>query len=330
MSASTRVLVVLAIIAVSSHATLAQGPAKPSKPAAIVNGEAIPMEDVEAILKSRPTQYPKPSEAERIELQREALDMLIDDVILRQFLRKNAPPVRSGDVAKKLSELQASLKSSGQSLEEYCRESGQTEVELRAAIVTMLQRSAFIAANVGADAVRRYFDDNREFFDQVTVRASHIMLRLPHGSPPEQVTAARAKLLAIRGQIVAGTLDFAEAARRHSQCPSGPVGGDIGYFPRKGMVEEPFAAAAFALKPGEISDVVQTSYGLHLIRVTDHKAGTPAEFKKIEAKVRELAGEDMLIAIVARERLAAKIDIKIGEEQDAKKLAGRRSWFGNR
>jgi peptidyl-prolyl cis-trans isomerase C len=326
------VLVSLTIVLVSGALALGQGPAKASKPAALVNGEVIPIEDVEAILKSRPTQYPKPTEAERIELQREALDMLIDDVVQRQFLHKNAPPVRSADVAKKLNELQTSLKTTGQTLEEYCRESGQTEAELRAAIVTMLQRSAFIAANVGDEAVRRYFDQNREFFDQVTVRASHILLRLPPNSPPEQVAAARTKLLALRAQIASGTLDFADAARRHSQCPSGPVGGDIGYFPRKGMVEEPFAAAAFALKTGELSDVVQTSYGLHLIRVTDHRAGTPADFKKIEAKVRELAGEDMLLASVARERLSAKIEIKIADEQDARKSApvSRRSWFGGR
>jgi parvulin-like peptidyl-prolyl isomerase len=116
----------------------------------------------------------------------------------------------------------------------------------------------------------------------------------------------------------------------YSQCPSAPEGGDIGYFPRKGAVEEPFAAAAFALKKDEVSAVVQTSYGLHLIRVTDRKSGPPSDFSKIVDQVRELAGENMMLDILSKERLAARIEIKLGEAPAASKPANaRRSLFGN-
>ncbi len=161
------------------------------------------------------------------------------------------------------------------------------------------------------------------------MRVSHILLRPPPGASTADLDAARDKLRALRGEIVSGKLDFAAAAKLHSQCPSAPEGGDIGYFPRKGAVEEPFARAAFALGKGEVSDVVRTSYGLHLVKLTDRRSGPPAEFKKIEAKVRAYAGEEMLLQIVARERASAAVEIKLGAEEPAAKTAGAwRSLFG--
>jgi peptidyl-prolyl cis-trans isomerase C len=298
-----------------------------SRPAAIVNGEPIPIQEVDAILKVRPTKVGRPSEAELDDMRRQALDMLVDDVLLKQFLRKHAAPVRPGEVSKKMSELQSSLKAQGQTLEAYCREACQTEAQLKSTIVTMLQRNSFIAQHLTAESVRRYYDENREFFDQVTVRASHILIRTASGTTPTQAAVAKAKLTSIREQIVAGKIDFAAAAKKYSQCPSAPTGGDIGYFPRKGTVEEPFARAAFALKKGEVSDVVQTSYGFHLIQITDRKSGTPSEFAKIESLVRDLAGEEMMMSILMHERDQARIEIKLAEHEEPAKSAPRRGFF---
>jgi peptidyl-prolyl cis-trans isomerase C len=305
--------------------------AQPTRTAAVVNGEPIPMDAVEAIVKIRPLGNGKPSEAERVELEREALDMLIDDAILRQFLRKNSAAVRPSEVNRKLGELQTALKTEGQTLESYCREAGQTEAQLRSTIVTMLQRQTFLKEHLTDAAVRKYYDDNREFFDQVTVRVSHILFRVPPESSPAQVAAAKAKLEALRQEIVTGKQDFAAVAKARSECPSASLGGDVGYVARKGVVEEPFARAAFALKKDEVSDVVQTSHGLHLMRLTDRRSGPPSEFKKIEAQVRDFAGEDLLMGLLARERQAARVEITLAEQPESKKTPSpRRTWFGGR
>jgi peptidyl-prolyl cis-trans isomerase C len=180
----------------------------------------------------------------------------------------------------------------------------------------MLQWTGFVKDNLSEADVKRYYDENRDFFDQVSVKASHVVLRLAPNAPEGERQAARARLLALRQEIVSGKLDFAEAAKKNSQCPSAPNGGDLGYFPRKFAVQEPFARAAFALKVGDVSDVVQTDYGLHIIKVTDRrKDGQPSSYDKIKEEVREIAAEELRHDILARQRKASQIDIKLPADQ---------------
>jgi len=291
--------------------TARAAPPPAGKPAATVNGEVITFAQLEPVLKLAgplPVEIP---EAQRRELQREALSMLIDDLLLQQFLRKHVPPADPAEVNKKLAELEAGLKQKKQTLAEFCKESHQTEAQLRANIGHFLQWSAYARRRVSDAELERYFTGYRDFFDRVTVRASHIVLRVGAKASPGEVAQARAKLTELRKQIVAGKLDFAAAAKAHSQCPSAPHGGDIGSFPRKFVVEENFARVAFGLKPGEVSDVVQTDFGLHLIKVTERKAGQPADFNKVKEEVKEFYLEDLRQTLLGQLRKEAKIEIHL-------------------
>lgn len=100
------------------------------------------------------------------------------------------------------------------------------------------------------------------------LRAAHILLRLPPNASAADRDATRAQLEDLRDRILAGE-DFAALAREHSQDPgSAAQGGDLGVFTADQMVE-PFAEAVLALEPGQLSDVVETPFGLHLIRLTE-------------------------------------------------------------
>ncbi len=90
------------------------------------------------------------------------------------------------------------------------------------------------------------------------VRASHILV-------PSKEEADR-----LKGEITSGNKTFEDAAREHSQCPSGKGGGDLGWF-RKGMMVKPFEDACFTLAEGDVSDPVETQFGHHLIKVTGTK-----------------------------------------------------------
>jgi hypothetical protein len=169
------------------------------------------------------------------------------------------------------------LQKDNRTLARYLKETGQTEARLREAWAVQNQLLQYVKQQTTDEQLKAYHAANRDHFDRVEVRLSHILLRTPKGTPPTERAVAREKLQAIRADILAGKGDFATAARRFSQCPSAKGGGDLGYVLRRGMPEdEPLAKAAFAMKVGELSGVVDTEYGYHLLLVTDRKPGTPS------------------------------------------------------
>ena len=123
------------------------------------------------------------------------------------------------------------------------------------------------------EAVRDYYDAHpQEFQEPEQVRASHILISTkpadPNADPNEARLVARQGAEDLLKQVREGA-DFAALAKEHSSCPSSAKGGDLGLFTRGRMVK-PFEEAAFAMKVGETSDVVETKFGYHIIRVTEH------------------------------------------------------------
>jgi peptidyl-prolyl cis-trans isomerase D len=120
-----------------------------------------------------------------------------------------------------------------------------------------------------ADIERAYNDNITQYETPEQIRASHILLKTEGKDDAEVKVRAEA----ILKQAKAGA-DFAELAKKNSEDEStAPKGGDLDFFGRGKMVVE-FDQAAFALKPGEISDLVKTQYGYHIIKLADKKEGT--------------------------------------------------------
>jgi parvulin-like peptidyl-prolyl isomerase len=114
-------------------------------------------------------------------------------------------------------------------------------------------------------SLRAKYQENIQKYEE-RVRARHILIRVPEGAGVEAEQAAKAKIEELRSQLLEGA-DFAELAKQHSEDPGSAVrGGELGSFGRGRMVK-PFEDAAFALKEGEISDVVKSDFGYHLIKV---------------------------------------------------------------
>jgi peptidyl-prolyl cis-trans isomerase C len=135
--------------------------------------------------------------------------------------------------------------------------------------------------DVTDEEAREYFEEHSEQYDEAEqVRARHILIKPaasdPNADPNEAKVAAREKAEKLRAEIESGA-DFAALAKEHSSCPSAAQGGDLKFFARGAMVP-PFEKAAFALEPGDVSDVVETRFGYHIIKVTDRKAAQAATF----------------------------------------------------
>ncbi len=157
--------------------------------------------------------------------------------------------------------------------------------EQKKALVAQFKTDDFKASvSITDDDIKAYYDDNQETYQREEVQASHILLLSKSGDSDEARAKVRAKLEGIRKQIAEGQ-DFAKLARQHSEDPGSKTkGGDLGYFPR-GMMVKPFEEAAFALKKGEVSELVETSYGYHLIKLDNRRDGrTLAE---VSAEIRQ-------------------------------------------
>jgi len=125
-----------------------------------------------------------------------------------------------------------------------------------------------------------------EFKTPEMVRARHILVKVNRDAKEEDRKKARERIGDILKRVRAGE-DFARLASEYSDDPgSKDKGGDLGFFPKGRMVPD-FEKAAFSLKPGEVSDIIETPFGLHIIKVEDRKESILEPFEKVRDKVRE-------------------------------------------
>ena len=134
------------------------------------------------------------------------------------------------------------------------------------------------------DDLKGYYEDNIDMFTQEKeVKASHILFRVPPNATPEEQEKIKEKAESVLEMAKKGE-DFAKLAREYSDDPSKENGGDLGYFKRGRMIKE-FEDAAFSLKKGEISGLVKTSYGYHIIKVDDIKEKKVKPFDEVKAQI---------------------------------------------
>ena len=156
--------------------------------------------------------------------------------------------------------------------------------EQRKVRMLLLDRDqAFARTTVTPTEVQQYYNGNiAQYQTPEQVRASHILL----GTAGKDEAAARKQAEELLAQAKAGA-DFAELARKFSEDEGSKVnGGDLDYFSRGRMVPE-FEAAAFALEPGQISDIVKSQFGLHIIKVADKKAAVTRSLDEVRAQIEE-------------------------------------------
>jgi len=279
--------------------------------AATVNGEPITVAEVDAALDALLQAGPLTANQRR-QLRSSILNDLIDDLLLKQFLTKHGPKVNPAEIDAQMMALKARLVRENRTLEQFLKETGQTEAQLREQWTLQNQLAAHVKQQATDEQLKAYHAANRDHFDKVEVRISHIVIRMSRMAPPTERAAAREKLQVVRADLLAGKIDFATAARKVSQCPSATQGGDLGYIRRRSLPEdEPLARVAFALKVGELSQIIETDYGLHLLTVTDRKPGSPSTVEQCIVEVLEDFTEDYRLQLVARLRKEAKIIVSL-------------------
>ncbi|QKJ65425.1 peptidylprolyl isomerase [Deefgea piscis] len=144
----------------------------------------------------------------------------------------------------------------------------------------LLSQSDLAAAQTVSDAeVEKYFAEHKQELAKEERRASHILIAVDKSAKAADKTAARKQAEEILAQVKANPARFAELAKQKSQDPGSAVnGGDLGFF-AKGMMVKPFDEVAFKLNKGEISNLVETDFGFHIIQLNDVKSTSLADVK---------------------------------------------------
>jgi peptidyl-prolyl cis-trans isomerase C len=172
-----------------------------------------------------------------------------------------------------------------------------------------------IAAKVAVqpEAINDFYQKNQDKFQQgPRVRASHILISMPQNADAAAKLQAKTKAEGILKDLKAGK-DFAAAAKENSQDPgSAPNGGDLGFFEQGQMVPQ-FDQVAFTLKPGQMSELVETQFGYHIIKVAEKQETrvVPLEEAKgqIEQYLTDQNRQAQTEAFVNTLKAKAKIDI---------------------
>lgn len=270
--------------------------------AASVNGTIITMKQLErelAQIQQRLTSQGKDlNDSELAEIKKDLLESLINRELIYQESRRQKISATESEVAEQFDGLKKRFPGEAE-FNHALKSMNISETEIKKQIRQELELKAFIDKNysqkisVPEPEVRAYYDSHPDFFKQPEkVRASHILIKVNPQADNPQKAEARQQLEQIQQKLAAGE-DFGALAKAFSQGPSSSRNGDLGYFGHGQMVK-PFEDAAFALKPGEVSDIVETSFGYHLIKVFDKKPETLTAFDQAKSKIEQHLKQDKI------------------------------------
>jgi peptidyl-prolyl cis-trans isomerase C len=260
-----------------------------------VNGEAINKADLQSAvtqLESRAGRTVPADQRDRV--FRGVLDQLIAYRLLAQESVTRNVAVSDVDVDARAAEIRKQFPSE-QVFQQTLEQQHMTEAEFRDDVRQGLRITGLIDAELAARApvtaeqVNQFYASN-SFQQGERLRASHILIAVPENADAATKEAARAKATEILNQVKGGA-DFAELARQNSQDPgSAPRGGDLDYFERGQMVG-PFEEAAFALAAGQTSELVETRFGYHIIKVVDKQAARTIPLEEVRGRIEEYLRE---------------------------------------
>ncbi len=282
------------VLAQNQPAAPVLAPANPDEAVAKVNDKPITRRQLDEemanslrMLAQRGTQL---TPEQRLGFERQVLGKLVDQELLIQAASKT----QVADVDKKVDAQIAEIKAGfpdPKMFDEQLSKIGRTMDQIRAEVRRMVVVEAFIEAEfaskvkIGDDQIKAFYDEHPEYFEKpAQIRASHILITVPPGATDDVKKTKRAAIDKARERVTTGKEDFAKVATEVSECPSKQNGGDLNFFSHGQMVPE-FEKVAFALKPDEISEVVTTQFGYHIIKRTGEQAAEKRPFDKMKDSI---------------------------------------------
>ena len=291
-----------------------------------INNDIITRSDLERsreqMLGELRQQYGQQAEQRFAEREKDLLRDLVDQQLLLQK-GKDLGITADTETIKRLDEMrkQMSLETM-EDLEKAAQQQGVSfedfKQNVRNGIITQMVISREVGSRISLtqEEVQKFYQEHQaELGTAEQVRLSEIMVSTEKaGDDPAALTAAEQKAQQLLEQVRGGA-NFEEVAKQSSDAPTAPQGGDLGYF-KRGMLARQLEDKAFAMKVGEVSDVVRTRQGFLVLKVTQHQEAGVPPLKQVEPRIQEAVYlqklQPALRAFLTRLREEAYIDIKQG------------------
>jgi len=278
------------------HAQTADQETSTAGKAAIVNGVVIQEEEVNrGLLYQQQRMLATTGQVIRPEMMTEVRKMLLEDLIDRELLyqqsRKKGVVIEDAQVNEQLDRLKKQYPNEqafkdGLAEDHLSEDTVKSQIKMKLAVQQFVEKEFGGKVDVSEGEAKAFYDENPQYFTQPeAIRASGILIKVDVKSDAAKKEEARKKLEDIQKRVQKGE-DFAVLAKDFSQDASAAQGGDLGTIPR-GRMPKALDDAAFSLKPGEVSNVVETELGFHLIKVHEKKPEKVVPFKEAQEKIRQ-------------------------------------------
>ena len=288
-------LVTVLALALIASAALAGEKQPQEGRVAVVNGSVITQADFDGEMgrvQQRLLRMGKSlSDSQLSEIKKQVLENLIDRELLYQESQKQGIIVDEVAINEQVRKLKDRFSSEAE-FKSALSKAHLSETALRLQFKRGMALQQFVDKHfvqkitVSGEESKAYYDNHPDLFKQPEeVRARHILIKVDPGVDESRKVEARKKLEKIQKRLGKGE-DFGALAKEFSEGPSSVKGGDLGYFQRGKMVKA-FEEAAFSLKPGAVSDIVETEFGYHLIEVIDKKSEMAIAYKDIKHRLED-------------------------------------------
>ena len=290
---------ILALIAVTllmiGRPLMAEDKPSVSENVAIVNGTAISRQDYErelqVFMEKNAAIKDQLSEPQLVQIKKDILENLIDQELLYQESQRRGAAVSDQAIDEQLAKIKKRF-ASDEAFKEKLAQMQISEADVRKqirrgiAIRELMNKEIIDPTVVTEEETKKVYEDNPQRFKEAEqVKASHIIIRVKPSDDEKTKAEARQKIEAVQKKVKAGE-DFAALAREYSDGPSGANGGELGFFQRGQMVPA-FEDVAFAMEVNQVSDIVETRFGYHLIKVYDKKPERIPEYEEVKEKISQ-------------------------------------------
>lgn len=261
--------------------------AKDSAVLAEVNGIKITKSDFDLEVSGVPANYQGMINANK---KKFLDDLILQELLYQEAVKKNLD--KDTEVAKTLERLRKKLLAQ-----------------------KLLEKEIIELTKVSEEDVKKFYEENKDTYKvPEQINAAHILIRVKEGATEKEDKEALAKAESLLKKIKEGG-DFSQLAKENSDCPSKEKGGELGFFSRGQMVPE-FEDAAFKLQVGEVSGIVKTKFGYHIIKVLDKKEPGQKDFAEVKEEIEQKLTKEKQKSTFDNytKDLKAKAKITINEE----------------